>query len=96
MNDSKLFQPGIEAHCQAAREEAIRLAAFSGLIARIPPGEEVEFGELWLQARKAVDAVYAAERRAREEILSELEKQVRRITQALRYEPPSDESKEER
>ena len=80
------------------REEVIRMAAFAGLIARVPPGEEVNFGELWVQAGKAVQEVRAAEQRLVKEqleaVFAEMQKGLEEIAQRLRYEPPLEASEE--
>ena len=71
--------------------ELIRLAAFAGLVARVPYDQdhEPDFGELWEQAAEAVQEIRERRRKAKEVQLQALVESMKRIEKDLAYRPAS-------
>ena len=70
--------------------ELIRLAAFAGLVARVPYDQdhEPDFGELWEQAAEAVQEIRKRKREARSKALDKIAEFLKRMEKALEYKPP--------
>jgi len=69
--------------------ELIRLAAFAGLVARVPYDQDHEpnFGELWEQATEAVQEIRERKREARRKAFDKIAESLERMEEALKYEP---------
>ena len=70
--------------------ELIRLAAFAGLVARVPYDQdhEPDFGELWEQAAEAVQEIRKRKREAQSKALDKIAEFLKRMEKALEYKPP--------
>ncbi len=69
--------------------ELIRLAAFAGLVARVPYDQdhEPDFGELWEQAAEAVQEIRKRKREARSKALDEFVEFLKRMEKTIEYRP---------
>ena len=69
--------------------ELIRLAAFAGLVARVPYDQyhEPSFGELWEQAAEAAQEIRERKRGARNKTLDEFAEFLKRIEEVLEDKP---------
>ena len=69
--------------------ELIRLAAFAGLVSRVPYDQDHEpnFGELWEQATEAVREIRERRRQARKRAAERIAESLKRIEKALEYKP---------
>ena len=67
--------------------ELIRLAAFAGLVARVPYDQdhEPDFGELWEQAAEAVQEIRERKREARSKALDKIAEFLKRMEKTLEY-----------
>ncbi len=67
--------------------ELIRLAAFAGLVARVPYDQdhEPDFGELWEQAAEAVQEIRERKREARSKALDKIAEFLKRVEKTLEY-----------
>jgi len=69
--------------------ELIRLAAFAGLVARVPYDQDHEpnFGELWEQATEAVQEIRERRREARKRSAEKIDKFLKWMEKVLEYKP---------
>jgi len=67
--------------------ELIRLAAFAGLVARVPYDQdhEPDFGELWEQAAEAVQEIRERKWEARSKALDKIAEFLKRVEKTLEY-----------